>query len=686
MNLKTKKINEMLGTITLVLLVVFFGTFIAMMILTPSAFNKKNSFSSVQDGGFTIEKYKVFLDVQENNQIKVTEDITVDWYNTNHHGIYKFIPEWLNYTDKNNNTIKRKSKITNLESSTDSYEIDKVSGKKRIKLGSSYSYVTKGLKTYSISYIYNMGKDPYKGFDEFIFHSIGDYWNTTIKNFSLEVKIPKNFDSTKINFFLDKYRQKNINDLVNYSVKDNIIYATTNLDLTNSFTIDIELPDNYFQHCSSSYGFISLILIIGILILTYYTFRKWQKYGKDYPMHAKTIEFYPPDDLNAAQVGYIYGTTSNSKLTIALIVELASKGYIKINEKDKDIEVVNLYPLPRLKVVEQPIHTLKIRRLKDIDKTLSKEASIMMKHLFKQIPFVKNDVVEITDSINSFLKVQDELVTKGFVEIVNDNNSSLEKQKKIQEAEEKKFEMSLKEHQKKISNLKPLSEMEQIVYDRLFETADNILISEHQTLYKAFSEVGSLLSKDQRIAINDYHSLLKLLSSCLVCILELLLLYFSYSIIKDLDPKFSFLYQLGLMSTFISIFFTIIMERKTEYRSIVEPQIDGFREFLEKAEKDELEALVTKNPSYFYDILPYTYVLGISKKWISKFENIYMPKIDMGTFDYGSDAAYLNMASDFYYPPSSSSGSSSSGGCSSCGGGCSSCGGGCSSCGGGGSW
>ena len=37
-------------------------------------------------------------------------------------------------------------------------------------------------------------------------------------------------------------------------------------------------------------------------------------------MHAKTIEFYPPDDLNAAQVGYIYGTTSNSKLTIALIV------------------------------------------------------------------------------------------------------------------------------------------------------------------------------------------------------------------------------------------------------------------------------------------------------------------------------------------------------------------------------
>ena len=32
--------------------------------------------------------------------------------------------------------------------------------------------------------------------------------------------------------------------------------------------------------------------------------------------------------------------------------------------------------------------------------------------------------------------------------------------------------------------------------------------------------------------------------------------------------------------------------------------------------------MVLKEPTYFYDILPYTYVLGVSKKWISKFESI----------------------------------------------------------------
>ena len=85
-------------------------------------------------------------------------------------------------------------------------------------------------------------------------------------------------------------------------------------------------------------------------------------------------------------------------------------------------------------------------------------------------------------------------------------------------------------------------------------------------------------------------------------------------------------------------------------------------------------------PDYFYKILPYTYVLNISKKWISKFEDINMPEmknININTSSFDS------MYSQVYTPVPSGS---SSGGGSSCGGGCSSCGGGCSSCGGGGSW
>ena len=137
------------------------------------------------------------------------------------------------------------------------------------------------------------------------------------------------------------------------------------------------------------------------------------------------------------------------------------------------------------------------------------------------------------------------------------------------------------------------------------------------------------------------------------------------------------------------------MRRKTEYGEKIKAQVKGFRKFLMTVEKPKLEALVEENPHYFYDILPYTYALNISKKWIKEFENISIPRLDMGSFDFSSDFAYYNLCNDVRYPDpvshrtsyhSSSRSSSGSSGCSSCGGSSSSRGGGCSSCGGGGSW
>ncbi len=38
--------------------------------------------------------------------------------------------------------------------------------------------------------------------------------------------------------------------------------------------------------------------------------------------------------------------------------------------------------------------------------------------------------------------------------------------------------------------------------------------------------------------------------------------------------------------------------------------------------KDKLEMLLKENPSYFYDILPYTIVLGVSDIWADKFKEL----------------------------------------------------------------
>lgn len=181
-----------------------------------------------------------------------------------------------------------------------------------------------------------------------------------------------------------------------------------------------------------------------------------------------------------------------------------------------------------------------------------------------------------------------------------------------------------------------------------------------------------------------------MITSIFITILVAILSVISYEFVEDLDPNWEILYTLSYLCIIVNTFFTVFMKRKTEYGEKITAQIQGFRHFLITAEKPKLEALVAENPNYFYNILPYTYALNISKKWIKKFEDIPTPELDMGNFDYSSDWAYHDLYSNVYYPEpvhsSSSSSSGSSSGCSSCGGGCSSCGGGCSSCGGGGSW
>ena len=132
---------------------------------------KSSSDSSTVADGFTIEDYKVKLNVSENNIVDVTEMVTVDFYENGHHGISKFIPRWLEYTGKDGKTISRESIVKDLKAVNDEYSIDTINGKDRIKIGSSSETLPTGLKSYTITYQYDMGSDPFEGFDEFIFHT-----------------------------------------------------------------------------------------------------------------------------------------------------------------------------------------------------------------------------------------------------------------------------------------------------------------------------------------------------------------------------------------------------------------------------------------------------------------------------------------------------------------------------------
>ena len=635
--------NVTVKTLTIIAVLIFiFG--IVPAIFNSLTMNLKDETTPAD--GFKIDSYDIHMIVSEDNKVEVEETIVTDWYERGHHGIYRTIPYWLEYTNKENKTNKKKANITDLESS-DKYELSEVNGRAKIKIGDPYNTLPIGKHTYKINYVYDMGEDIYKDYDEFIFHAFGDHWGTEINNATLTIELPDEIDERDITFFADKYRKEDITDYVDYSVEGTTIRAKVDSDyeLLKSLTIDIELEDGYFEGGSNVYGKNSLTISLAIILITIILFICWLIYGKYFPKGTETVEFYPPDNLDPSQIGYIYGKTSSVELTVSLLVSLAKKGYIKIFDEST---VVNQKPIHGEEIKIINIEKDKLYGTKTV---LSSEA---LEYL-ESISFT-NDKATIYKDLDKFENYRKALIAQSQIKVVNEETITVNE-----------------------NELEPLTPNEKILYDKLFVESDVNDISEDKTLYEVFVDIRGSVEKELKDKLDDKISHTMTIISRIVIIICLVLWYFSYTKIQDLDPRFQFLYLLSMVSIFVSLFLSIIMERKTTYGEAITARVNGFRNYIETAEKQQLEALVEKNPNYFLDILPYAYILKVSKKWVERFENIPLPDTTyMGNIDYTN----VDLITDIGYSITTPSSSGSGG----CGGGCSSCGGGCSSCGGGGSW
>ncbi|MEG1650736.1 MAG: DUF2207 domain-containing protein [Oscillospiraceae bacterium] len=112
-----------------------------------------------------------------------------------------------------------------------------------------------------------------------------------------------------------------------------------------------------------------------------------------------------------------------------------------------------------------------------------------------------------------------------------------------------------------------------------------------------------------------------------------------------------------------------LIQRRTEFGSDSLEKALGFKQFLMTAEKERLKMLLDENPDYYYDILPYAQVLGVSDQWSHRFDGLMLeePSWAEGSHSTMSTAMMLNslngsMGRSLTSMPSSSGGSGIGGG------------------------
>ncbi len=645
-----------------ILLALFMITSVSALAAAPTLISSDSSYSSYE---YLLDSYDINIIVNEDNTFDITEYIGA-YFNVSKHGIFRSIPLQNKVERLDGTTSVNRVKITDITVDapfTSSYS----DGNRVLKIGDEYLTLT-GAKYYTIRYSYDIGKDKSKDYDEFYFNLIGDQWDTAIGNVSFTITMPKDFDASKIGFS-SGYAGATDSSGITCQVNGNVISGSFNgvLNAGEALTARLELPEGYFVSAGYNLDFMMILSLLVPILFMLLTVYMWKKYGKD-EMVVETVEFYPPKGFNSVEVGFLYKGKADANDVVSLMIYLANKGYIRITEFEQQSLFVKS-------------QAFKLTKLKDYDGTNENEM-MFLSGLFNTPK--KPNLSDLKGLFNQSYTVQPPVYAEGAEEVTSldlKNSFYVTLNAIVKNLNKKENKLGIFE-KSSLGKGFFIGILIAIVYVLItvkpfleFGSGEPLLIA---LLFPGigFTALFAFVFDNTKIPVKIFGLVWGLGfggAPWVTLVLPALLA----------DPVYIAAYVSGIACVLVMVIMFKLMPKRNAYGNELLGKIKGFKNFLEVAEKPKLEQLVLQDPTYFYNILPYTYVLDVSDVWIKKFEVIALQPPDWyagsTAFNMVAFGSFMNstMATASTAMSSSPSSSGGSGGGSSGGG---------SGGGGGGSW
>lgn len=566
------------------------------------------------DPSYYIQDYDINMVVTENNTVEVEEIITAVFTVPGKHGIYRTVP-LLHTMDIEENgkkkTVMQSIKEYNVEGNQDAM-MSYIENGFVLRMGDPDAFqIVNEPSIFALSYTLDLGKDYAETFDMFYYNIVGASWQVPIYNLDYQITMPKDYDTSKIKMYRGKYG--NQDELDTFFVSGNVIYGNEKDFLVGeALTLDIRLPENYFSGARViTYGVAEVCIYIAIAvfvaILVFFVIR-----ARKHPIIAP-VEFYPPDNMNPVQVSTILHGKAVASDIVSLIVYFASKKYITIKNGEKGSMILH-----------------KVKHISPREKNY-------VKKFFNRL-FAVCDIVNLADDMDNEVNVE-YIDTKGKRKTMTYDGLSTEIYECVNLANEnkpvkKRFETrNLVFSIIGVSLVGVTSMIYTIGYSVSLRFTELLVILSFvlviAAIYLLFIELGI-----HKICYSNKGLILNVV---------LLVWYIAYFVVMTLYAFESISYTQGythfvvcaimLVSTIASAYIVTYSKKQADLLG----KVLGFKNFILTCEKDRMDILLKDNPEYFYDILPYAYVMGISDEFIDRFEMLGFapPKSDYywGSFD-----------------------------------------------------
>lgn len=361
-------------------------------------------------GVWEIRSFKSEIRTTEKDEIEVKETIDAYFF-VERRGIFRSIP--YKYDDGKGNIKLSVQSVTDENGKPHPYSTATYGDFLEIKIGDADIYIS-GEQTYVISYTASNVIDYYDTAEELFWNATGNQWPVPINSATAIVTAPPTLQENQISdiqtyCYTGAYGSKATDCTIEQDGFDTIFTSNNPFSIQEGMSIVVEYPKGTIRESTFLEKYGSLMLVnVGVCFPFFafpIAFLVWRRHGKD-PKGRGTIvpEFDAPEGMSPAEVGVLVDNNADHRDITATVIDLAIRGYIKIEE------------LPKGAVSKQDY---KFHLVNESFAELREYEVLIMNGIFGGSP-TKGDAVQLTSLENKFYTTMNSASENLYEKVVSD--------------------------------------------------------------------------------------------------------------------------------------------------------------------------------------------------------------------------------------------------------------------------
>lgn len=284
---------------------------------------------------WTIKKYDVDINIEQNSDLTIMETIIVDFQFENKHGIFRDIP--IVFIDPTGNKHKIEINeifVTDEKFNTLRTKLSKRENNLRIRIGDPEKFVS-GIQHYVIRYRVKYALYSLSNIDELYWNAIGTGWAVPILEGTVRVNLPFETSFIQSSCYTGVYGSRAKECTIKREGNSLIFTANRVLSPHEGMTVAVGWPSGLIKIRTGPPWWKNpwIYTAIYILSLLSFLFFTWWTKGRDIGGRGiLQVQYEPPEDLTPIEAGTLIDERLDSRDIVAEIIDMARRGYLRIIE------------------------------------------------------------------------------------------------------------------------------------------------------------------------------------------------------------------------------------------------------------------------------------------------------------------------------------------------------------------